>query len=100
MSGNGTTPTMAKSPNPLDLLPDNLQIFSSQPITASKSVFIGHACRVTDPLEVPLVIHQLLSDKKIAKATHPVINAYRISKPGPAGQANVIIAGKSCQRMH
>lgn len=77
--------------NPLDMLPDNLQIFSSAPITVSKSVFVGHACRVTDPLEVPLVIHQLLGDKKIAKATHPVIHAYRISRSATAAVSTSVI---------
>ncbi len=77
--------------NPLDLLPDNLQIFTSSPITVSKSVFVGHACRVTDPLEVPLVVHRLLSDKKNAKATHPVIHAYRISKSAAATAGSTVI---------
>ncbi len=90
-SGSDKTTGAARSGDPLDLLPSSLEIFSSQPITVSRSVFVGHACRVTDPLQVPLVIHQLLSDKKIARAAHPVIHAYRIRK---AGNADVIIAGE------
>ena len=77
-------------------LPPHIEIHSSAPITVSKSVFIGHACRVTDPLEVPLVIHHLLSDKKIAKAAHPVIHAYRIVREQDEGAKNgqqVIVAG-------
>lgn len=77
-------------------LPPHIRIHSSAPITVSKSVFIGHACRVTDPLEVPLVIYHLLSDKKIAKAAHPVIHAYRIVKEQEEGSKNgqqLIVAG-------
>lgn len=49
---------------------------------------MGHAVRVTDEREVPLVIHELLGDRKIAKAAHPAIFAYRIAKEvgGPAGK--------------
>lgn len=89
-------PSFSSLPLTSPTLPLHIKIHSSPPITASKSVFIGHACRVTNPLEVPLVIHHLLSDKKIAKAAHPVIHAYRIVKDqedvGKPGQ-QVIVAG-------
>ena len=64
-----------------------LTIVSSEPIVDRRSTFVGHAIRVTDEREVPLVIHELLSDRKIAKAAHPAIFAYRIAKHvgGPAG---------------
>lgn len=64
-----------------------LSIVSSEPIVDRRSTFVGHAIRVTDEREVPLVIHELLSDRKIAKAAHPAIFAYRIAKNvgGPAG---------------
>ncbi|ORY26887.1 hypothetical protein BCR39DRAFT_539963 [Naematelia encephala] len=69
-------------------LPVGLTIISSDPIHDRKSTFVGHAIRVTDEREVPLVIHELLSDKKIAKAAHPAIFAYRIVKDvgGVAGK--------------
>jgi hypothetical protein len=90
-------PSFSSLPLTSPSLPLHIKIHSSPPITASKSVFIGHACRVTNPMEVPLVIHHLLSDKKIAKAAHPVIHAYRIVKDqediGKPGQ-QVIVAGK------
>jgi hypothetical protein len=99
-------PSYSSLPMSSPALPPHIQIFSSAPITVSKSVFIGHACRVTDPLEVPLVIYHLLSDKKIAKAAHPVIHAYRIVKDQDEGAKNgqqVIVAGAlcfwSCQRL-
>lgn len=78
-----------------DKLPDGLEIISSEPIVERKSSFQGHAVRVTSEKQVPLVIHELLSDRKIAKAAHPAIFAYRIAKDvgGPAGR--VISAGES-----
>lgn len=89
-------PSFSQLPLTSPSLPAHIQIHSSPPITVSKSVFIGHACRVTHPLDVPLVIHHLLSDKKIAKAAHPVIHAYRIVKDqeegGKTGQ-QLIVAG-------
>ncbi|GFZ49174.1 Protein IMPACT homolog [Saitozyma sp. JCM 24511] len=67
--------------------PDFL-IHVSTPIVDRKSTFMGHAVRVTDEREVPLVIHEILSDKKVAKAAHPAIFAYRIAKDvgGAAGK--------------
>lgn len=69
-------------------LPAGFKIISSEPLVEKKSTFVGHAVRVTDEREVPLVIHELLSDRKIAKAAHPAIFAYRIAKEvgGPAGK--------------
>ena len=69
-----------------DMFP-GLTIVSSEPIVDRRSTFVGHAIRVTDEREVPLVIHELLSDRKIAKAAHPAIFAYRIAKDvgGAAG---------------
>lgn len=75
-----------ESPMLSETVPAYVKIFSSAPITVNRSVFVGHACRIKDPLEVPAVIHQLLSDKKISKATHPVIHAYRIVKETGSGQ--------------
>ncbi|WWD22081.1 hypothetical protein CI109_106570 [Kwoniella shandongensis] len=65
-----------------------LKIYSSEAIVDRKSSFVGHAVRVTDEREVPLVVHELLSDRKIAKAHHPAIFAYRIAKDvgGAAGK--------------
>ncbi|WVF70052.1 hypothetical protein IAT40_004839 [Kwoniella sp. CBS 6097] len=82
-----STTTPNKSPSSqLDI--SHLKIISSEPIVDRKSTFIGHAVRVTDEREVPLVIHELLNDRKIAKAAHPAIFAYRIAKEvgGAAGK--------------
>ncbi|KAF8914368.1 hypothetical protein CPB84DRAFT_1811694 [Gymnopilus junonius] len=58
-------------------LPAGVQIFVAEPITDRKSVFIGRACRINHPSEVPLILSHLLSDRRTARAAHPVINAWR-----------------------
>jgi hypothetical protein len=57
---------------------------------------MGHAVRVTDEREVPLVIHEILSDKKVAKAAHPAIFAYRIAKDVGGAAGKVYASGESC----
>jgi len=63
-------------PEPI-ALPVGVQIFEAEPITDRKSVFIGRACRISHPSEVPLILSHLMSDRRIARAAHPVINAWR-----------------------
>jgi len=58
-------------------LPDGIQLTIADPIVDRKSIFIGRACRITSPDEVPLIIEHLLSDRHIARAAHPVIHAWR-----------------------
>ncbi|KAG8759233.1 eIF2 kinase Gcn2p negative regulator [Serendipita sp. 396] len=58
-------------------LPDGLQIWVSDPVVDRKSTFIGRACRITHPTQVPLILSYLMEDRSTAKATHPVINAWR-----------------------
>ncbi|KAI8992592.1 ribosomal protein S5 domain 2-type protein [Pilobolus umbonatus] len=53
------------------------EIFSTEPLMDRKSTFIAHVARVTNVHEVKTVVGQLLSNKKIAKATHNIL-AYRI----------------------
>ena len=77
-----------------DMFP-GLRIVSSEPIMDRRSTFVGHAIRVTDEREVPLVIHELLSDRKIAKAAHPAIFAYRIAKD-MGGLAGVVYNTGEC----
>lgn len=104
-SESGSTPPRRPSPRETfsygengevgdDKLPEGLQIISCDPIVERRSTFQGHAVRVTSEKQVPLVIHELLSDRKIAKAAHPAIFAYRIAKHvgGPAG--TVISSGE------
>ena len=74
-------------------LPSGLKIVSCEPIVDRKSSFVGHAVKITDEREVPLVIHELLSDKKIAKAAHPAIFAYRVVKNVGGAAAKVVNTG-------
>ncbi|KIY70373.1 ribosomal protein S5 domain 2-like protein [Cylindrobasidium torrendii FP15055 ss-10] len=64
---------------PADLsdLPDGLQMYESEPIVDRKSVFVGRACAITDPSQVPIILSALLSDRRVARAAHPIINAWR-----------------------
>lgn len=63
-------------------LPEGHKLYTSEPIMDRKSVFIGHACKITSPSDVPKVVNYLLSDRKIAKATHPTMLAYRVRGAG------------------
>ncbi|KDQ64183.1 hypothetical protein JAAARDRAFT_27805 [Jaapia argillacea MUCL 33604] len=58
-------------------LPDGIEMVVSEPITDRKSSFIGRACRISDPSQVPLILSFLMSDRRIARAAHPIINAWR-----------------------
>jgi len=58
-------------------IPDDIQLAEAEPITDRKSVFVGRACRITDPSQVPAVLSILMSDRRIARAAHPIINAWR-----------------------
>lgn len=71
-----------------------LQIVTSEPIVDRRSTFLGHAIRVTDEREVPLVIHEILSDRKVAKAAHPAIFAYRIAREVGGAAGKVIDTGE------
>ncbi|KAJ7507193.1 hypothetical protein B0H11DRAFT_2153624 [Mycena galericulata] len=51
-------------------IPEGIKIFVAEPITDRKSAFVGRAC-------VPIILAHLLSDRRIARAAHPVINAWR-----------------------
>ncbi|PVG00459.1 UPF0029-domain-containing protein [Serendipita vermifera] len=69
-------------------LPEGVFIWVSEPVVDRKSTFIGRACRITHPSEVPQIIDYLLEDKYIAKATHPVIRAWRCEVNGILHQDN------------
>ncbi|KAE9404893.1 UPF0029-domain-containing protein [Gymnopus androsaceus JB14] len=58
-------------------LPPGIQIFEAEPILDRKSAFVGRACAITDPSQVPLILSYLSSDRKISRAAHPIINAWR-----------------------
>ncbi|KIL70366.1 hypothetical protein M378DRAFT_619358 [Amanita muscaria Koide BX008] len=58
-------------------LTTGIEVFVADPIVDRKSVFVGRACRLTDPTQVPYIISMLRADKRIARAAHPTIWAYR-----------------------
>jgi hypothetical protein len=74
-------------------IPEGVQVYVSEPIVDRKSSFIGRACRISDPsqvgyliqvyvaflifYQVPLILAFLMGDHRIARAAHPIINAWR-----------------------
>ncbi|GAA6030104.1 hypothetical protein JCM8097_009259 [Rhodosporidiobolus ruineniae] len=66
-----------KPPVPTVKCPD---IVSSEPLIERKSVFVGHVARVKSVAEVHAVMAVLLSNSKIARATHN-ISAYQFTSP-------------------
>lgn len=83
ISSTGTSLTATQSE-----LPDGVQIWVSEPIVDRKSTFIGRACQITHPSQVPLILSYLMEDKSTAKAAHPVINAWRCEVNGTMHQDN------------
>ncbi|CCO28236.1 Protein IMPACT homolog OS=Schizosaccharomyces pombe (strain 972 / ATCC 24843) GN=yih1 PE=3 SV=1 [Rhizoctonia solani AG-1 IB] len=69
-------------------LPSDIEFTIAEPITDRKSVFIGRACRITHPNQVPVILAYLMADKRIARAAHPIINAWRCTVEGTMHQDN------------
>ncbi|TCD61403.1 eIF2 kinase Gcn2p negative regulator [Steccherinum ochraceum] len=67
----------APSPPLAVAIPEGAEIIEAEPITDRKSSFVGRACKITDPAQVPLILSHLMSDRRIARAAHPIINAWR-----------------------
>lgn len=63
------------------------KIYTSEAITDRKSAFVGHCARISAESDVAAIVAHLLEDKKIARAAHPTIWAYRLARDtnGPAG---------------
>ncbi|KIO12518.1 hypothetical protein M404DRAFT_124735 [Pisolithus tinctorius Marx 270] len=59
------------------VLPEGIQIIAVEPIVDRKSVFVGRACRISHPSQVPPILDHLMSDRQIARAAHPIIHAWR-----------------------
>ena len=56
---------------------DAASIVRSEPIVERKSEFLGHAARIRHPDDVPVLLsHILESDKRVQRATHPIIHAW------------------------
>jgi len=58
-------------------LPKGIKLVEAEPIVDRKSVFVGRACEISHPSQVPLILDHLMSDRHIARAAHPIINAWR-----------------------
>ncbi|KAG9074328.1 eIF2 kinase Gcn2p negative regulator, partial [Ceratobasidium sp. UAMH 11750] len=69
-------------------LPAGIEFTVTEPITDRKSVFIGRACRITHHEQVPIILAYLMADKRIARAAHPIINAWRCTVGGVSHQDN------------
>ncbi|KAK0243270.1 ribosomal protein S5 domain 2-type protein [Armillaria nabsnona] len=82
------TPLADPAPSVPVSLPEGVEIFVSEPITDRKSSFIGRACSISDPSMVPLILSHLSSDRRIARAAHPIINAWRCEVGGLLHQDN------------
>jgi len=74
-AGGSTVPA---SPDTQSIaLPEGIRLFEAAPIVDRKSAFIGRACRISDPAQVPPILAFLMANRRIAKAAHPIINAWR-----------------------
>jgi len=58
-------------------LPEGIKLIEAEPIVDRRSVFVGRACQISHPSQVPLILNHLMSDRHIARAAHPIINAWR-----------------------
>lgn len=54
---------------------------STSPIVERKSTFIGHAATLQEPAQVPLILSQIMRDRRVARATHPTIHAWICRMP-------------------
>ncbi|KAI0053599.1 UPF0029-domain-containing protein [Auriscalpium vulgare] len=68
---------ISATPSPPVALPPGVELFEAEPIVDRKSAFVGRACRISDPAQVPLILEYLMADRRIARAAHPIINAWR-----------------------
>jgi hypothetical protein len=71
------------------------KITTSEPITDRKSQFVGHACAIADEEDVMAVVGHLLEDKRIARAAHPTIWAYRTVRDAGGAAGRIVESGES-----
>ncbi|KAK0522083.1 hypothetical protein OC834_006414 [Tilletia horrida] len=76
------------------------RLVRTEAVVERKSVFIAHAARLDHPDEVPIVLAHILSDRKIARATHPIINAWICTMPGDKYKASDPGAVSTVHRDH
>lgn len=70
------TTTFSDPSPPIQPAPFTGKLFRTEPIIERKSEFIGYAAALTSPDQVPSILSHILSDKRVARATHPIINAW------------------------
>ncbi|KAI0005048.1 UPF0029-domain-containing protein [Russula compacta] len=75
-ASGGTSTPVSLNTQPV-ALPEGIRLVEAEPIIDRKSAFVGRACRISDPAQVPLILAFLMADRRIAKAAHPIINAWR-----------------------
>ncbi|KAH9062664.1 UPF0029-domain-containing protein [Lactarius vividus] len=75
--GGGATVMPPVSADIQPALPEGVKLFEAEPIIDRKSAFVGRACQISDPAQVPAILSFLMADRRVAKAAHPVINAWR-----------------------
>jgi hypothetical protein len=87
------SPLLDASAGPLPGIPEGIEIIQAEAITDRKSAFVGRACRISHPsqvaftlnvlsstnvmIQVPLILSHLMADRRISRAAHPIINAWR-----------------------
>jgi hypothetical protein len=86
-----TSPTDGGLSSHHTVLPTHIRIVEADPIVDRKSTFVGRACAISDPSEVSQVLSFLSADKRIARAAHPVINAWRCQVSGVLHQGNLTL---------
>ncbi|KAJ7712642.1 ribosomal protein S5 domain 2-type protein [Mycena olivaceomarginata] len=74
-------------------LRQGIEIFITEPINDRKIAFVGRACAISDPSEVPIILAHLLSDRRITRAAHPVINAWQCQVGSVLHQGSFPAAG-------
>ncbi|WFC99583.1 hypothetical protein MYAM1_002328 [Malassezia yamatoensis] len=64
-------------PNPQNSREKSIPFVCSDKVVERKSEFLGHAAQIHHPDDVPIVLSSILeSDKRIQRATHPLIHAW------------------------
>jgi Uncharacterized protein family UPF0029 len=53
-----------------------VKLVTSPALSERKSTFVGHAAALHDPADVPIILANLLQDRRIARATHPTMYAW------------------------
>ncbi|KDQ08233.1 hypothetical protein BOTBODRAFT_570431 [Botryobasidium botryosum FD-172 SS1] len=86
--GSNSQPIPKKQEFSNENWPQGISIAQSEPIYDRKSKFVGRACRINSPAQVPKIIDHIMTDRRIARATHPAIHAWRCEADGKIQQGS------------